>query len=90
MADKVGKNRQAKGSKIGCSVLNEDQVYQIRKQRLSGKSYKDLMQIFELSFYMIRSICKNRHWKHVALGDECASYISPHDFNQKQHKISSI
>ncbi len=85
MADKVKKNRQAKGSKIGSSVLDEEQVYQIRKIRLEGKKYKEICEIFQIDFYMVRKICKNSTWKHVPLGDECSKYISPHDTNQKQH-----
>lgn len=87
MADKVAKKRQAKGSKIGNAILNEDTVYQIRKLRLEGKSYHELMKVFGLSFQSVRGICKNSQWKHVALGEECAKYVSPHDRNQVQHNI---
>lgn len=89
MKDKVKKNRQSKGSKIGNSILNEEIVYQIRKQRLEGKTYKELQEIFSISFYLVRSICKNRQWKHVELGEECSNYISPHDLNKKQHFTST-
>ena len=85
MADKVKKNRQAKGSKIGSSVLDEEKVYQIRKIRLEGKKYKEICEIFQIDFYLVRKICKNSTWKHVPLGEECSKYISPHDTNQKQH-----
>lgn len=90
MRDRTSKGRQAKGSKIGNSILTEDMVYEIRKTRLEGKSYKELMEKFNLSFYMIRCVCKNRQWNHVPLGEECSKFISPHDKNQKQHNFSSV
>lgn len=85
MRDKVGKNRQAKGSTIGSSVLNEEMVYEIRRKRLNGKTYKELMAETGVTFQMIRMICKNKQWKHVPLGKECSEYVSPHDSNQEQH-----
>lgn len=86
MKDKVQKNRQAKGSKIGASILTEEKVLEIRKKRLENTTYKELSEIFNISFYLVRSICKNRQWKHVPLGEECSKYISPFDYNQHQHK----
>ena len=77
MHDKFKKNRQAKGSKIGSSILNEEKVYEIRRLRMTGKTYEELADIFNVSWYLIRSICKNRHWKHVALGEECKVYRKP-------------
>lgn len=86
MRDRTSKNRQAKGSCIASSVLNEDQVLSIRQQRLFGSKYKDLAEEFNVHWYAIRKICKNETWKHVALGQECKNYVSPHDYNKKQHK----
>lgn len=74
MKDKVFKNRQAKGSKIGNAILNDELVFQIRKDRLSGMEYQQISEKFKIQWYLVRSICKNRQWKHVALGEECKNY----------------
>lgn len=76
MKDKNTKKRQAKGSKIGNSILTEEKVLEIRKMRLSGKEYQEIANHFSIGWYLVRSICKNRQWKHVELGEECKSYIS--------------
>ncbi len=89
MKDKTAKNRQAKGSKIGISVLDEEQVLNIRKMRLSGKMYKEISEFFGISFYLVRAICKNRTWNHVPLGKECSNFVSPTDHNKKQHEFPS-
>jgi hypothetical protein len=68
--DKVNKNRQAKGSRIGSSTLNEEIVLQMRKDRLTGMSYDQLADKFSIDWYLVRAICKNRNWQHVALGEE--------------------
>lgn len=77
MKDKNSKNRQARGSKIGNSILNEEIVLEMRKKRLLGCQYQTLADEYKISWYLVRCICKNRQWKHVALGEECSSYISP-------------
>jgi len=74
MADKNSKNRQAKGSVIGSSVLDEEKVLEIRKKRLNGEYYHTLSVEYGISWYLIRCICKNRQWKHVDLGEECKKY----------------
>jgi hypothetical protein len=89
MKDRTAKNRQAKGSKIGCSILDEEQVLNIRKMRLTGKMYKEIAEFFSISFYLVRSICKNRTWNHVPLGKECSIFVSPTDHNKKQHDFPS-
>jgi hypothetical protein len=85
MRDKTEKNRQAKGSKIGCSILNEENVLEIRKQRMEGFTYTYLAEKYAVDWYNIRKICKNESWKHVDLGDECKNFKSPNDKNQSQH-----
>lgn len=77
MRDKVKKGRQAKGSKIGSSILNEQIVLDIRRQRLNGKTYKELADKYNLKWDTIRRACKGPHWKHVDLWQECQDYISP-------------
>lgn len=85
MRDKFEKNRQAKGSKIGNSFLDEEKVLDIRRARLSGCTYKEISSRYGVGFFNIRSICKNKIWKHVELGEECRIFVSPNDKNQKQH-----
>lgn len=70
MADKVAKNRQAKGSKIHNSILTEEVVLSIRKDRISGLEYEELSKKYSVGWDNIRYICKNRLWKHVPLGEE--------------------
>lgn len=68
--DKVNKGRQAKGSNIGSSILNEEIVLDIRKMRISGKMYKEIADKFKISWDMVKVICQNTQWKHVPLGEE--------------------
>lgn len=70
MRDKTEKNRQAKGSKIGSSILNEDQVLQIRKMRIAGHEYQSIADEFQIQWDLARKVCKNVVWKHVDLGQE--------------------
>ncbi len=86
MRDRTSKGRQAKGSMIDSSLLDEEKVLDIRKKRLSGMKYKDISKEYDIHWYAIRNVCKDFTWKHVALGEECKNYVSPHDWNQKQHE----
>lgn len=86
MRDRTKKNRQAKGSKIANSILTENQVLDIRKDRLSGIGYQQISEKYAISWYLVRSICKNRQWKHVPLGEECKNFKSSLDYNQIQHQ----
>lgn len=89
LKDMTIKGRRAKGSKIGTSILTEEDIINIRKKRLDGMKYKDLAKIFMTCWRNLRAICKNEVWKHVPLGEQCKNYVSPHDNNKKQHqKIS--
>lgn len=65
--DKVMKDRQAKGSKNGNSILDENQVIEI-KLKLKNKYYgylKDLMIEYNISERCIFDIKNGRTWKHV-------------------------
>lgn len=73
MADKVKKNRQAKGSRIGSSMLTEDIVLGIRKMRIAGADYQSIADKFNCSWDLVRKICKNAVWQHVPLGNESAA-----------------
>lgn len=70
MTDKVQKNRQAKGSQIGTSRFKEDQIIDIRKKRINGMKYKDLMEEYQADKRTIGAICRNEVWKHVPFGEE--------------------
>lgn len=70
MRDKTSKGRQAKGSRIGTSILTEAQVLEIRKRRLAGETYEDISVAFNICERTVRGICKNEEWTHVGLGDE--------------------
>lgn len=87
MRDRTSKNRQAKGSRIANAILSEEKVLEIRATRLANASYKELAEKYGISWYLVRSICKNRQWKHVALGEECRLFISSHDNNKSQHTV---
>jgi len=65
--DKVSKDRQAKGSINGNSILNEEQVKEI-KFHLQNKYYgymKDLVSKYNVSERCIRDIKSGRTWKHI-------------------------
>lgn len=76
------KNRIQQGQKS--NHLTDEIVLAIRKDRLSGVKHKDLVTKYNTTLSIIRNICRNNTWKHVPLGKECQSYISPHDTNKKQ------
>lgn len=70
--DKVSKNRHARGSSIGNSVMTEKHVLEIRKMRISGSTYKEISQKYGYSWDLVRKVCKNEGWQHVPLGQESA------------------
>ena len=78
LKDMTDKGRRARGSKIANSILDEQKVLEIRKKRLSGWEYQQIADEYKISWYLVRSVCKNRQWKHVPLGEECKNYICPH------------
>ncbi len=85
LQDMTNKGRRARGTSIASSKLNEEIVLEIRKMRLSGAKYTEIMDKFKTSKRLTSGICKNQQWNHVALGEECKNYRSPHDKNQIQH-----
>ena len=60
--DMVERNRQAKGNKIGTSVLTDDLVRMIKS--MSGSSRK-LAKFFGCSATTIKDIKNNKIWKHI-------------------------
>ena len=62
VADKVAKNRQAKGSKHGRSKLTEDQAKAVK---YSTKPTRVLMQEFSVSKATVEQIRSGMYWRHV-------------------------
>jgi len=65
--DKINKERQAKGSKVGTSKLNEEQVKEI-KNMLNSESKKtqpEIANMFNVHKSLIGLINKNKIWTHV-------------------------
>ncbi len=85
----VRPERQVRGSRVNSAVLDEEKVYRLRRYRLSGMTIRELVLEFGIHKNTVRKICKNKTWKHVALGEECRAYISPHDLNRAQYSIKA-
>jgi len=62
IADKVERNRQAKGVKHGMSKLSEDQVREIRTLKGTGK---EIGKRFGISAVMVNYIRSGKSWAHV-------------------------
>lgn len=60
--DMVDRNRQARGSKVGTSILTEDVVLMIKS--LSGSS-RQVAKLIGCSATTIKDIRNNKLWKHV-------------------------
>lgn len=66
IADKMGKNRQAKGGAIACSKLTEDQVMEIRRRFGFGRQVlASMAKEFEVSEPTIARIRDEVTWKHI-------------------------
>ena len=68
--DKIDKGRQIRGEKIGSSKLKDEDVINIRKMRISGKSQKEISEKFKISRITVMLICQNKSWSHLPLGEE--------------------
>lgn len=69
-ADKVSKNRQAKGSHQGLSKVTEDQVHTIRDRYIHGQrgglnTTRRLSKEFGISLATVKQIVSGKTWKHV-------------------------
>lgn len=69
-SDKIAKGRQIRGERIGISKLKDIEVINIREMRLSGKTYKEIAELFCVNWAMISLICRNKAWTHLPLGDK--------------------
>lgn len=66
-ADKIKKSRQAKGSKSGNSILNEDVVKQIKFALMSKEKISALAKKYKVSELTIQRIKNDKLWRHVIL-----------------------
>ena len=55
------------GSKSSLAVLNEDQVYEIKKMLMDGKTCKEISGIYNVKEACIYNIRMNYRWKHVVI-----------------------
>lgn len=69
MDDMTNADRQAKGSKNGNSVLNEDQVRQIKILLKNGATKRSVAEAFGVSFNAIKDLKKGRTWKWLKVED---------------------
>lgn len=65
MADKIAKDRQAKGESIVASVLTEPQVHEIRRRFASGESGPTIADDFGVTKQCVYSIAKRKTWRHI-------------------------
>lgn len=66
MSDKVAKNRQAKGSKIGCSKLTEQQVLAIKQESILPNITRHILaKKYNVSIDAIHKILSGKNWKHI-------------------------
>lgn len=64
-ADRVAKERQARGSKNGASKLTERQVWAIRKLRDIGTKPALLAEWFGITAAHVWSLCNQNVWTHI-------------------------
>jgi hypothetical protein len=57
--------RQAKGTKIGLSKLNDDAVRYIRKNYIKGKNTRELAEKFGVAVTQIKCVARRLTWKHI-------------------------
>lgn len=65
VADKVEHGTQAKGQKIGLSVLTPPEVRAIRMAKLGGRSQRAIARDFGVSPGTVQAILQGRTWRHV-------------------------
>ena len=65
-ADKVAKNRQAKGESNGQSILTEQQVFEARQKYATTKlSYKKLAEEYGVHTDTMQKAIRGINWKHL-------------------------
>ena len=63
--DKMKKNRQAKGSSIGTSILTEGDIPNVRKQLFAGKSLQYIADRYEVTKQCIWNVKHGKTWRHI-------------------------
>lgn len=63
--DKMAKGRQAKGSKVWNSKINDDIVREIRRRRAEGERPGRLAEEFGISGPTVSDLLHGRTWQHV-------------------------
>ena len=65
MADKVEKDRQAKGEGIAVSILTEPQIHEIRRRFAFGESGPTIADDFGVTKQCVYAIAKRKTWRHI-------------------------
>jgi YesN/AraC family two-component response regulator len=65
-ADKVAKNRQAKGEHNGKTKLTQDAVIRMRYLRAKGLTYDELAEHFAVERTTVAQVVRRKTWRHVA------------------------
>ena len=64
--DMMSKNRQAKGSRMGCAKLNEQKAVEIRKLYSEGfHTQNQLAKIYGVRQTKISDLVNRKTWKHI-------------------------
>lgn len=66
-ADKVAKQRQARGEKQRCAKLTDKTVKQIKHSLKAGESLSNLADRFGVAFQTIGAIKSGKTWKHIKI-----------------------
>lgn len=65
IADKISRDRQAKGSRIGKALLTEDMVREIRALYSSGMTQTQIAGMFPVTQSSVSLIVLRKQWKHI-------------------------
>lgn len=65
MRDKIDRNRQAKGSRQGKSILTEEIVLEIKKLLLTKMPKIEISKTLNVSPQCVYDIGRDRTWKHI-------------------------
>ena len=68
VADRVARDRSARGEQVHLAKLTEDEVQEIRSRRADGESVQSLASRFSVSRQTVRDICAGRTWTHLGDG----------------------
>jgi hypothetical protein len=67
IADRQAKNRQAKGRENGRAKLDDETVYQCRKEHSNGTSIRELSRKHDLDRTTMRAALRGETWSHVPM-----------------------